>query len=296
MAMLLRMALPRAANMGPAAASCRRASTTAAAAAAADTLARAWATGNWITSPANYPPAPGSVSELYDVHLALAEHPLAQSALGGLAGYKVGAVGAEGETCIYSPLFGRFIVDAPGSDLSSTGIQMHQVEPEFAVRLAQDLPPRPDGTPHRAASLWGEGLIESVSLCVECCGQRGSGDVMAVQTRLGKFQDSLAAGGLVIGAALELEQLTPAALSACTTTLLVNGEVAAEGGGARCPDGGPIEAVAWLANHLNGRGLALQAGQVIATGQTCMTREFAAGDRVEARFEGYGSVEMVVAP
>ena len=142
MALLLavRAALPRAARAGAAAAAAggRPASTTAAAA-AAETLARAWATGEWITSSAEYPPAPASVSELYDVHLALAEHPLVSSALGGVAGYKVGAVGAEGETCIYAPLFGRFIVDAPGSDLSFAAIQMHQVEPEFAVPSPDNL-------------------------------------------------------------------------------------------------------------------------------------------------------------
>ena len=47
---------------------------------------------------------------------------------------------------------------------------------------------------------------------------------------------------------------------------------------------------AWLAN-LNGRGLELRAGQLVATGQTCST-----GDRLRADFGGLGSLEMTLAP
>jgi len=85
-------------------------------------------------------------------------------------------------------------------------------------------------------------------------------------------------------------------LSGCCAQLSVNGLQAAEGSGAACPEGGPVQALAWLANHLNGRGLALLKGQLVATGQTCNTREFGVGDRILATFKGLGSVEMSVAP
>ena len=316
----------RAGASGGRAASTASPAAAAAAAAAADTLVRAWSSALWIASPADYPPPPRSVDELYAVHDAIAAHPLAQTPpLNGVAGWKVGAVGAEGEVCIVAPLFRGFIVDAPGAALSAAAIQMHQIEPELAVVMAEDLPPRLDGEPHTAEGLLlpqqpgggggggGGGAIRSVSLCIECCGQRGTSEVMAAQSPLGRFQDALAAGGIVLGPELQLQppplpqggdpgvdaaalQSQLGELSACETALLVNGQVVAEGSTSRCPAGGPIEAVAWLANHLNSRGMALEKGQVIATGQTCMTKEFAVGDVVEGRFGAFGSVEMVVAP
>ena len=56
------------------------------------------------------------------------------------------------------------------------------------------------------------------------------------------------------------------------------------------------QALAWLANHLNSRGLALAKGHFVATGQTCNTKGCKPGDRVVATFAGLGRVEMVVAP
>ena len=55
-------------------------------------------------------------------------------------------------------------------------------------------------------------------------------------------------------------------------------------------------ALGWLANHLNTRGLMLERGMLIATGQTCIHRGAVAGDRVVASFGTLGEVEMVVDP
>ena len=52
----------------------------------------------------------------------------------------------------------------------------------------------------------------------------------------------------------------------------------------------------WLANHLNARGLSLQRGMIVATGQTCIHRGVMAGDRVVASFGTLGQVDMVVDP
>ena len=288
------------------ASSSRPQSTTAAAVVAADVLVSAWATRRWITELADYPAAPSNVGDLYVVHLEMARHPLAESALGGLAGYKIGAVGAEGQPCIYAPLFRRFVVDeadccSTGGALTSSSVQMHQVEPEITLLLGEDLNAKADGSPHSASDVWA--AVKEVALSIECCGQRGSAEVMAQQPRLGKFQDALAAGGLVLGRRLLPNKerggvsVSVESLASCSTELLINGKVVATGSAGNCPAGGPVEATVFLANELNRRGLALQRGQVVATGQTCMSREFAVGDTVEARFvELGGKVSMVVEP
>lgn len=55
-------------------------------------------------------------------------HPLAESAFGGLAGWKLGAVGVvKGEPAISAPLFRNFVVGADGV-VSSSAINMHNLE------------------------------------------------------------------------------------------------------------------------------------------------------------------------
>ena len=51
------------------------------------------------------------------------DHPLAGSAFGGLAGWKLGAVGVvKGEPAISAPLFRKFVVDAPAGVVSAAAI------------------------------------------------------------------------------------------------------------------------------------------------------------------------------
>ncbi len=238
---------------------------------------------------------PSGVEEVYETHLAMEQHPLAKT-LGGLAGYKIGAVAVEGERAFYAPLFKKFLVDAPGLGLSAGAIQMHQVEPEFGFILSRDVLPRADGAPHSVAELWA--CVQAVVLCIECCGQRTTPHVVAAlsKERLRRFQDALSAGGVVLGPRVPPDRLDPAMLTACSTTLLVNGSPVAKGAGSACAEGGPAEALTWLANHLNSRGLALKGGQLVATGQTCVHRSFAVGDAITAEFGALGKLTMRIEP
>ena len=141
-------------------------------ASAADAFMSAWAGAQWIDDPADFPAAPATVDAVYATHLAMQQHPLADSEFfGGLGGYKVGAVGAEGQPCFYAPLFRRFIVDVP-SPLSAAAINLHQIEPEVGLLMAHDMPPRSDGEPHGVADVLR--ATSSVVLCIECCGQRAT--------------------------------------------------------------------------------------------------------------------------
>ena len=267
---------------------------------------RAWVARQQIDSAADFPPAPQSVSEMYGVHLCMQTHALAAD-LGGHGGYKIGAVGAEGETCLYAPLFRGSLVDfrerstfssfaARHADrpLSASAMGLHQLEPEFAVLLGDDVPPRADGHPHSPNEVWKR--VEHVALCIELCGQRATPEVIAGVSRLGKFQDALSAGGVLLGKRMHARSFDGHSLSACETSLSVNGAIVAQGSGANCPEGGPVGALGWLANHLNSRGLMLERGMLIATGQTCIHRGAVAGDRVVASFGTLGEVEMVVDP
>ena len=275
---------------------------------AADRLMRAWVSKRQINDASDYPPPPASIAEMYDVHLAMQTHPLAED-LGGLGGYKIGAVGAEGEVCFSAPLFRNSLVDvrdlstfqsfgsrggAGERPLSSSAMGLHQIEPEFAVLIGEDVPPRADGQPHTANEVWKR--VEHVALCIECCGQRATPDVIETTTRLGKFQDALSAGGVLLGKRMHARSFDGHMLAGIETALTVNGELVVSGSGKECPEGGPVGALGWLANHLNARGLALQSGMIVATGMTCIHRGVVAGDQVVASFGTLGEVEMIVDP
>ena len=60
--------------------------------------------------------------------------------------------------------------------------------------------------------------------------------------------------------------------------------------GLQCPLGGPLASVAWCVRHLAGRGIGIKKGDMIISGATCKTRDFKAGDVIEAQ---YSSLENV---
>ena len=74
-------------------------------------------------------------------------------------------------------------------------------------------------------------------------------------------------------------------------TLLINDVVVAEGSTADVL-GHPAEAVAWLANALGEFGVPLEAGHIVLSGSCTRAIDVRPGDRVSARFEGLGSVDV----
>mmetsp|Transcript_24062 Transcript_24062/g.60055 ORF Transcript_24062/g.60055 Transcript_24062/m.60055 type:complete len:111 (+) Transcript_24062:2-334(+) len=108
--------------------------------------------------------------------------------------------------------------------------------------------------------------------------------------------DILSAGGVVMGPRLPAVDTDPLSLTECATALAVNGAEVCQGAGSKCPDGGPVQALTYLANHLNGRGLLIEKGQLVVTGATCITRDFKIGDTVSATFSGLGLVQTTIGP
>jgi len=56
--------------------------------------------------------------------------------------------------------------------------------------------------------------------------------------------------------------------------------------------GHPLEAVAWLANLLNGRGRALARGMIVMTGSSITTKFPVAGDRIRFAVDGLGEISV----
>jgi 2-keto-4-pentenoate hydratase len=60
--------------------------------------------------------------------------------------------------------------------------------------------------------------------------------------------------------------------------------------------GNPLNALAWLANHLASRGVALEAGDVVMSGAVSKMLRPKAGDTIRAQFDRLGPVSVNVIP
>jgi len=59
--------------------------------------------------------------------------------------------------------------------------------------------------------------------------------------------------------------------------------------------GHPLEALAWLANHLAARGLPVKAGDIVTTGSLVKSQFPVAGNRISFRLPGFGEVTLNIA-
>src|SRR6266849_785365 len=99
-------------------------------------------------------------------------------------------------------------------------------------------------------------------------------------------------GGVVLGPAVT--EWRGVDLERAVTRCWVNDQ---PGGQGKTGDamGHPLEAVAWLANLLNGRGRRLERGMIVMTGSSITTKFPAPGDRVRFVIDGLGEASLEVA-
>lgn len=97
--------------------------------------------------------------------------------------------------------------------------------------------------------------------------------------------------GLVLGA--PITTLTPDGLLGATGIAFIDGEEVGRGTGADVM-GHPLDALSWLANHLQDRGLQLAANHLVTTGSLVTTKFPVPGNTLEFRIDGLGSVTLKV--
>lgn len=153
------------------------------------------------------------------------------------------------------------------------------VETEIAVVIDRDLPPR--GAPYSVNDVGA--AVGAVAAAIEVVDDRWD-DYRRVDTPTliadDFFNDASVLGPLRrFDAALDL-----GALRGVTR---VNGAETGRGTGADVL-GGPLNALAWLANHLAARGPGLRAGEFVSTGSIVQTQWLRRGDAVEIEVEGLG--------
>jgi 2-keto-4-pentenoate hydratase len=231
---------------------------------------------------------PSTEAEAYRVQEAV--HELAATAWGAVVGYKIGCTTPVMQQYlgIANPCAGGVFaqgVKQSGVTLAHSDYVRVGIECEIAVRLERDLPA--SGVPFTAASV--AQAVASCMAAIEIVDDRYA-DWRQMDTPT-LIADDFFAAGCVLGAPVVREAAPE--LSAVVGQTFINGVERGRGRGADVM-GHPYAALAWLANHLAGRGRALQAGQIVLTGSLVQTVWLASNDEVLVTVSGLGSVTLKV--
>ena len=232
--------------------------------------------------------APRTPEEAYAIQDAFVA--LRADRLGAIAGYKI---------ALSSPEMQRYVgVDAPqaGVMLEST---LHRtparvryadyvhliVEFEIAVQIAADLPAA--DAPFTRADIAEEVL--AVMPAIELADDRNADYAELAGRPYELIADNGWNEGAVLGVPLEdWRALDLAALRGVAT---INGKTVGEGLGAAAL-GHPLDAVAWVANHLAAHSRGLVFRDVVITGSIITTKNVQPGDLVRFEVDRLGAVEL----
>ncbi len=227
---------------------------------------------------------PRSIEEGYAAQAMLEEVSGSSS-----VGWKIAATNVTGQRHIgvQQPLGGRLLAvrvakgDAP---IPVADNHMRVAEAEFAFVLARDIPPRAQPyTPDEILD-----CVASLHPAIELPDSRFRDFACAGGAQLAA--DDACAGWFVAGeaATAEWRELD---LAAHPVSLAVNGRQVTCGRGADVL-GGPLVALAWLANSHGLRGCGLEAGQIVTTGVCGEPSPIGPGDSVCADFGALGRVAL----
>jgi 2-keto-4-pentenoate hydratase len=158
------------------------------------------------------------------------------------------------------------------------------VECELAVRLSRDLPKRAE--PHTRESV--AGAVASVTCAIEIVDDRWL-DYPGVSTATLIADDFFGAGAVLGSPNTDWQSL---ALGAISGAMSINGTSMGSGLGGDIL-GHPFEALAWIANSLNGRRSRLLAGEFVLLGSLVQTVWVNKGDRVEIDVEHLGRASVL---
>ncbi len=221
-----------------------------------------------------------SLDDAYRLQDALRETLVAAGAR--LAGWKAGftTAAAQEQFGVPAPVC-AFLLAADffpsGAALPAARFVGPAVEAEVALVMASDLA-GPGVTAARAALAVAGALPALEIVDFRYTGTPQGTDIVA---------EGIFASAVVLGGAL-----TPiAGLDLALEGLVYeqNGAVAATNTAAEVM-GNPVNALAWIANHLGARGLGLRAGDIVMTGSVSKILRPKAGDTVRATYTRLGSV------
>jgi 2-keto-4-pentenoate hydratase len=207
---------------------------------------------------------------------------------GGILGHKIACTNTSAQVLLNvdgpfrGKLLSSFCFDSPAR-LKTGDFFMRVIEAEFAFRMAHDLPPA--STPRQSEEV--ADAVEGVIPAIEIVDSRFNSWTTIGAPSL--IADNACNGAWVKGALLT--RWRDIDLAAQAVNLVVNGKVVRQGSGSAVL-GHPLNALLWLVNSLNARGLGLKAGQYITTGITTDVYMAERGDVITADFGPVGTAEL----
>ena len=207
---------------------------------------------------------------------------------GKLFGWKIAATSEAGQKHINvpGPMAGRILADtliADGGTAAMHGNEMRVAEPEFAFRMARDLPPR--ATPYSVPEVLD--AVGTLHPAIEIPDSRFADFVGAGEAQL--IADNACAHLFVLGAATSADWRKRDLVEEKPVIAMRGQQFIGHGKNVL---GDPRVALAWLANELRELGITLRAGEVVTTGTCHPPLPIASGDRMEADFGVLGKVSV----
>ncbi len=210
-----------------------------------------------------------------------------------VVGWKIAGTAEAGRRHINvdTPLAGRLFksrVHADAATVAFAGNHMAVAEAEIVLVLAKSLPAQAQARSKAEIA----DAVGEIRLGLELPDSRFV-DFTAVGAAC-LIADNACARDFVLGPVIEQSGLDAQACARLGTRVLVNDQVRTEGVGADAL-GGPLEALVWLVQTLNGIGHGVERGQFVTTGVTGQPVAVVAGDhiRVEAGEHSCVSVKVV---
>ncbi len=184
---------------------------------------------------------------------------------------------------VYQPDFG-ILLDGmlynEGEAIEAASLIQPKAEGEIAFILKRDL----QGPGVSAADVLA--ATEGVMACFEIVDSRIRDWKIKIQDTVA---DNASCGVFVLGD--RVVDVRDVDLNTCGMVLEKNGEIVGTGAGAAAL-GSPASAVAWLANTLGSRGIALKAGEVILSGSLAAMVPVKAGDNLRVTIGGIGGCSV----
>ncbi|HYD62069.1 MAG TPA: 2-oxopent-4-enoate hydratase [Noviherbaspirillum sp.] len=249
---------------------------------AGDALYEAWLSRHVM------PPLSASMPELtiddaYQIQKRMVARRIAEGE--SIIGKKIGVTSKAVQQMlnVHQPDFGVLLSGMQyddGSAIPMSSLIQPRAEGEIAFFLKEDLR-GPGVTPEQVMA-----ATKEVAACFEIVDSRIRDWNIRIQDTVA---DNASCGVFVLGQ----ERVSPQSvdLELCGMVIEKNGEVVATGAGAAAL-GHPSQAVAWLANELGARGIALKAGEPILSGSLAPLIPVVAGDSLRVRIAGIGSCNV----
>lgn len=211
-----------------------------------------------------------------------------------LAGYKIALTSQAMRDLVgyRNSISGCLLADQlvpSGSVLQRASYGRLAVEFEVAFRFGSNLPLEVvAGGLDRAALL---PYLAAAHPAIEVVDDRNAVYSRLPQEILTLVVDNAWSAGLVLGP--EAADWKQSDLGAMQGIARINGAESGRGHG-RDILGHPLDALAWLVQHLAGRGIALREGDLVTTGSMVATKFALAGDRVDFEIGGLGAVHCEI--